>query len=314
MNDPTANAYRSAFDSVLVIEHQTPGMIELKGADRVDLLHRLSTNDLQNAPSNRVISTVFTDPVARMIDVVKVLTLPDRVYLLTSNGRSNVMQDWLQRHIFFQDDVSVEEIEGWRLYGAYGPKAVDLLDADVPGEGSLDVGDSGITWSVNRPVPGFEQLVGPDHRETGWQATERGADAFEILRIEAGIPRAGSEIQEDSIPLEVGLWDAVSFSKGCYVGQEIIARMESRGKLARQLVGVKLQGHTEPGAVLMQSGTAVGTLTSTANSPRFGWIGLASVQPPKLNEGDDRIVVDHSGIPANIIELPFSEVEAPAPA
>ena len=307
--------YEMAFESALIVQHDSPGVIELSGADRLDLLHRLSTNDLENMPVNHVQRTVFTDPVGRMIDVVTVLNLSDELLLVTSSGRSQAMQDWLQRHIFFQDDVTVHVAEKeWSLYGAYGPKAADSIPSAAPPTGALIAGDQGIVWPIDQPVPGFLNLIGPDHTDPDWAADSSAIDAFEILRIEAGIPKMGAEIREDSIPLEVGLWDEVSFEKGCYVGQEIIARMESRGKLAKQLVGIRLESQTRAGSSLKQGGQAVGTLTSVVHSPRLGWIGLASGRPSALETEDGRVKVDESDQSAFIVELPFAGLETPAPA
>ncbi len=309
------HAYQSAYESALIVRHEMPGVIELRGADRVDLLHRLSTNDLEGMPVDRVLRTVFTDPVGRTIDVVTVLTLSDRLLLVTSSGRSQSVQDWLQRHIFFQDDVTVHVSEGqWSLYGAYGPKAANTVPSAIPDTGALTASDHGIIWPIDRPVAGFQRLVRPDQTAEDWMAGANAAEAFEILRIEAGLAKMGAEIQEDSIPLEVGLWDAVSFNKGCYVGQEIIARMESRGKLAKQLVGVRLGAIAEPGSTLRQGNRTVGTLASVVHSPRLGWIGLASGRPSALAAGDGRVEIGENGEIAFMVELPFAAIEAPAPA
>jgi len=309
------NAYESAYKSALIVQHDTPGVIELRGADRIDLLHRLSTNDLEGMPALRVLRTVFTDPVGRTIDVVTVLTLADALLLVTSSGRSQIMQDWLHRHIFFQDDVTVHvsEEEG-SLYGAYGPQAADSLPSPVPLERELVVKDHSIFWPINRPVAGYMRLVRPGHKIDDWVAESSASAAFDVLRVEAGLPKTGAEILEDSIPLEVGLWDAVSFDKGCYVGQEIMARMESRGKLAKQLVGVMLDAEAEPGSTLKQRDRTIGTLTSVVHSPRLGWIGLASGRPAALITDDGRVEIGENGDMAVLVEVPFSDVKSPAPA
>ena len=308
-------AYQSAFETDLIVQHESPGVIELRGADRLDLLHRLSTNDLENMPADHMRRTVFTDPVGRMIDVVTVLNLADKLLIMTSSGRSQSMQDWLQGHIFFQDDVTVSVTEGeWSLYGAYGPKASDSLPSEVPDAEALIADSHGIVWPINRPVPGFLYLMNPDQAAENWTADPLASEVFEILRIEAGLPKTGAEIRDDSIPLEVGLWDEVSFVKGCYVGQEIIARMESRGKLAKQLVGIRLDTHVQTGSTLRQDGRTVGTVTSVVESPRLGWIGLASGRPSALENDDGRVEIGESEQIAFVVELPFAGLETPAPA
>ncbi|MFQ5943864.1 MAG: YgfZ/GcvT domain-containing protein [Anaerolineales bacterium] len=308
-------AYESALESVLIVKHSPPGVIELRGSDRVDLLHRLSTNDLEGMPPDRMSRTVFTDPVGRTIDIVTVLTLPDELLLLTSSGRSQILQDWLQRHIFFQDDVTLHASEEeWPLYGAYGPNAADLVPSAVPSEGTLNSSEHEIIWPIDRPVSGFQRLVRQNQTSHNWEAKPGALEAFDILRVEAGLPEMGVEIQEDSIPLEVGLWDAVSFDKGCYVGQEIIARMESRGKLAKQLMGARLESKLEPGSTLKQDNQTVGTLTSNVHSPRLGWIGLVSGRPSALSTDEGRVEIGDSGETAYLVELPFTERKVPSPA
>ena len=266
-------------------------------------------------PTDHVQRTVFTDPVGRMIDVVTVLNLSNKLLLMTSSGKSEAMQDWLQRHIFFQDDVTVHVLEkDWSLYGAYGPKAAESLASAAPPAGALQASDQGIVWPIDRPVPGFLKLMHPDQSAEDWVANSSASDAFEILRIEAGLPKMGAEIQEDSIPLEVGLWDEVSFQKGCYVGQEIIARMESRGKLAKQLVGIRLDSQAQAGSTLKQGDKTVGTLTSVAQSPRLGWIGLARGRPSSLDTDGGRVRIGETEQTAFIVELPFAGTKTPTPA
>ena len=310
----TEQAYESAFDSALIVQHDTPGVIELSGADRLDLLHRLSTNDLEELPANSFRRTVFTDPVGRMIDVVTVLALSEKALLVTSTGRLQAMQDWLQRHIFFQDDVTVTVSEkSWSLYGAMA-RGTEFAPSEIPAADTLISSDEGVIWPIDQPVPGYLFLMRPDQPDPDWAAHPAAADAYEILRIEAGLPKSGVEIQDDSIPLEVGLWNEVSFEKGCYVGQEIIARMESRGRLAKQLVGVRLGSEANPGSTLKQSGKTVGTLTSVVQSPRLGWIGLASGRPAALGTEDGRVVISETEDDASLVELPFVGIETPTPS
>src|SRR5690606_20128966 len=106
---------------------------------------------------------------------------------------------------------------------------------------------------------------------------------YNLLRIEAGYGDASGEFTEDYIPLEAGLWDIVSFTKGCYTGQEIIARMESRRQLAKMLV--RLQSDTPIPTELQADGAKVGTLTSQAQHPQGYFLGLGYVKTGVLDEG-----------------------------
>jgi folate-binding protein YgfZ len=129
------------------------------------------------------------------------------------------------------------------------------------------------------------------------------AAAAEIVRVESGRPRYGVELDDSVIPQEAGLNDrAVSFTKGCYVGQETVARLYYRGKPNRRLRGVKLSAPVPPGAELRLGERAVGTLGSSVVSPVHGPIGLALVR----REAQDGATVDVAGSPALIVEIPFA--------
>jgi folate-binding protein YgfZ len=105
---------------------------------------------------------------------------------------------------------------------------------------------------------------------------------FEILRIESGLKRFGHELSLDYIPLEADLWHDVSFNKGCYVGQEIIARMESRGRLAKRLVRLRLAQPVQPGADITADGKKAGIITSAAVGPN-GAVALGFVKTAVLD-------------------------------
>jgi len=304
--------YQAAFEAALVVRHSDPGLIELAGKDRLDLLHRMSTADVAQLAPFHARQTVFTDPLGRTIDAVLVLTREQDLLLLTSPGKEGQLRAWLGKHIFFQDQVSIGAPQpGWTSWGAYGPAAdweLASLPCPVPSDDQVVAFEAGFAWAVAAPVPGFRTLIRPGIdlgalRPLGGESAA--SAAFEVLRVEAGLPEPGREILEDSIPLEVGLTSAVSFSKGCYTGQEIIARMESRGKLAKRLAGVTLPHAAQPGATLVQDGRSIGTLTSVVESPRLGWIGLAVVKPDSISAQAGRVSLEGEEAPAQLVELPF---------
>jgi len=311
-NSPLLGAYQAAFEATLIVRHPDPGLIELVGKDRLDLLHRMSTAELLELAPFHARQTVFTDPLGRTIDVVLVLTRDEDLLLLSSPGKEPQLRAWLRKHVFFQDQVSIGAAQpGWALWGAYGPTAVQALESlqcPVPSDEQVVAFEGGLAWSAATPVPGFRALIHPGIDLPIWEQLGGGAaesEAYEVLRVEAGLPEPGREILDDSIPLEVGLTSAVSFSKGCYTGQEIIARMESRGKLAKRLAGLHLPQSAQPGAKLFQSGRSVGTLTSVVESPRLGWIGLAVVKPDAISAHDGQVSLQGDEQQAQLVELPF---------
>jgi folate-binding protein YgfZ len=128
----------------------------------------------------------------------------------------------------------------------------------------------------------------------------------ELVRIERGRPRFGVEIDETTMPQEAGIHErAVSYSKGCYIGQETVARLYWRGKPNRHLRGLRLSGPAVPGAQLRLGDTEVGTLGSFAQSPRQGPIGLALVR--REAAPGDVVTVGEGPESATVVELPFGE-------
>ncbi|HZG67647.1 MAG TPA: folate-binding protein YgfZ, partial [Herpetosiphonaceae bacterium] len=130
-----------------------------------------------------------------------------------------------------------------------------------------------------------------------------GEATFDVLRVEQGHAAFGHELSLEYIPLETRLTDAVSFTKGCYVGQEIIARMESRNRLAKQLMGLRLARPVAASDKLSREGKEAGDLTSVVESPRYGPIGLAYVRTAAAEPGTIVDVAD--GVTAEVVELPF---------
>ena len=312
------SAYAAARGSCLVVEHDAPGLLRLRGSNALDFLHRMSTNDMTGLAPGRMRGTVLTTAIGRTVDVVQVLHRPGDVLLLTTPGKADSVREWLSRYIFFNDDVQTEIVsDPFSFLGVYGPTsaaAVEQLGGSPPtGQGSFsEVGD-GLLWTTALPLKGFQLLAG---RETASQARTlwgryllgaAAVQAYEAIRVERGHPAVGREIDEDAIPLEVGLWDLVSFSKGCYIGQEVIARMESRSRVTRRLVGLRLDRLEEfPQEVLLDRQPA-GRLTSVALSPRFGPIGLALVRAAAMEGGLGEFVLSPAGRAVGIQALPFDD-------
>jgi tRNA-modifying protein YgfZ len=131
-----------------------------------------------------------------------------------------------------------------------------------------------------------------------------GDDAAEVLRVELGIPRHGVDMGSENLPGEAGIVErAVSFTKGCYVGQEPVARMYHRGRPNRRLRGLRMSAAVSPGESVMAADRQVGRLTTSVTSPRLGPIGLAILRR-EVDEGD-QLVVGEQAISATVVELPF---------
>lgn len=184
---------------------------------------------------------------------------------------------------------------------AWGVVAVRGPDASVPGllpGGTVAIADA--TWPG---LAGFD-LIGPAPVAPEGAVSVGGA-GLEVARVEAGIPRMGAELTERTIPAETGLVErTVSFTKGCYTGQELVARIDSRGSnVARRLRGLRLSAPVEAGVALGFDGRDVGTVTSAAVSPILGPIALAYVR--RVVEVGATVTVDGGSVTAEVAALPL---------
>ena len=314
-------AYQHAQTGCVIVKRKALGYIWAHGHDRLDLLHRLSTNDLLGMSANEVKSTVLTNPIGRTVDYLTVLNFENKSLIITSPDKSDVVFQWIMKYIFFQDDVTLKfPDESLIQTGLYGPKSHEVVAKIAPGFFSLSenqsftISDS--TWIMRIPPPGGIGYEIVSDTSTPQELVERAITAgavnapssfYELLRIEAGLPGASHEIDGSNIPLEIGLRDAISFTKGCYTGQEIIARLDSRRKLAKTLVGLRSSDEIPIGATLKAPGESSGVVTSSTYSPRLGWIGLGLVKPAVCSPGTTLSVTkDGFSGSASVSTLPFA--------
>jgi len=328
--------YLAAKGTVAVMDRSHEGRLRVSGAKRLDLLNRLTTNDVKSLAAGQGARTALLTDKGRMLDVLRLSAREDFLWLLTSPGNQTRVMEHIAS-LRFRDDVSAEDATAaTAMISLFGPQAAHLVEAaarahqlgDLPAEGSraLEIGGTQVTAIRNRGLgaPGFDLIADAAGAPAVWQrlfaegapygASPLGEEAFEMLRVERGIPRFGRELTEEHNPLEAGLADTISFKKGCYVGQEVIARLDSRQKVSRQLVGFWLEPGPVPPApspieAAGQEGTPVGTLTSVAPSLDFRRvIGLGYVRNEHAAAGTAVIVVDGADrIGAVVTGLPFSK-------
>ncbi|OAN45909.1 glycine cleavage system protein T [Chloroflexus islandicus] len=320
MNEAVMSGYEAVYAGAVAIDESDRGRLWMRGRDRASLLHRLSTNHIERLQAGQGTLTVLTTPIGRMIDLLRVYALPDALLLETGPSHGGPILRHLRKNIFFNDQVTVADA-GAELgqIGLYGPQAGQIMQAlglpvEVPryGIANGEWSDAQVLVARCEPLGGDGYTLYPPATHTAALlaacqaagATILDADTFEIVRVEHGYPRFGREITLDYIPLEADLWRAVSFQKGCYVGQEIIARMESRGRIAKQLRGLRLPAAPQSlPAKVVADGKEIGDLTSAVCSPRYGWIGLAYLRSAYA-EPDVTVFVDDQ--PAIVCRLPFT--------
>ncbi len=213
------------------------------------------------------------------------------------------------------DDVEIADVSGEaRELGVYGDDARAAIERALGGElGALanyahrTIAGVRVCAAPELAMPGFHLIGEPLPRVEGETLDDA---AFEILRVEAGTPRWGAELDEDRLVLEANLDDAVSLTKGCYLGQEVVARATARGHINRKLRGLVLDGDRPAarGAKLSGAGRDdAGTITSSVVSPRVGApIALAYVHRTVWDAGTELIAHDSGGDRrARVVELPF---------
>jgi folate-binding protein YgfZ len=299
------------------------GVLGLRGSNRQDFVHRMSTNDVQSLRTGQGAPTVFTTPVGRIVDLAFMSVGEDEVSLLVGRGADEAVAAWLRGHIFYNDDVLVENLtEGWGLMGCRGPAASTLM-GEIVGADAMDLAPfralkhriEGVDVIVTRSVPlGNDYLVlaQRDQAPSVWVllaaavasagGTLVGELALETARIGAGWPLYGPELGEDYIPLEAGLRSAISFNKGCYVGQEIIARMDTYQRIAKRLVVLGCGETAEPDSPGLDPGDevwagdkAVGRITSVAPLVDGGVVKALAYVKTEVAESGRELTVDHAG-------------------
>jgi aminomethyltransferase len=317
--------YDAALSGVVYWDESQAGRILMRGRDRAELLQRLSTNDIVRLRPGQGAQTVLTSPIGRIIDLLTVHALDDALLVVTSAGQGPAVFGHLRKNIFFNDQVTLEPAgRSHAQLALFGPQAEQALRAsggasELAGlamHHHIELVIAGGQVRVARRAPiggaGFTLYVPAQQLESVRAALEEAgalaltAVAYEILRVEQGIPAYGHELGLEYIPLETGLNEAICFTKGCYVGQEIIARMESRNRMAKQLRGLRLDAPAEAPGKLSVEGKEAGDLTSAVVSPRFGPIALAYVRSAHAAPGT-QVGVAQSDVQAQVVDLPFSE-------
>ncbi len=260
--------------------------IRLLGSGRLDFLHRISTGDLRGLKAGEGKPTVLTTPIGRMVDYLIVLAFESSMLLIGGGGNQEKVVRWLRKYVFFNDDVQVrDESALGRLWGmddqaarALHAPALDLPEYAHQTVSSPDADSGQLTFLRAPRALGLDWFV-LAQGDADLPIGARPRPDFDAWRIERGYPLFPHEINEDYIPLEAGLWGAVSFAKGCYTGQEVLARMESRGQIARRLVRMTTDAPIAAGVTLHdEDGQHTGQVTSAAPGVALAYVRSAFAQ------------------------------------
>jgi folate-binding protein YgfZ len=311
--------YEAALEGAAYLARTDASYLRVGGEDRVDYLQRQTTNDVHLLGPERAVLTVLTAPNARIYDVLLLVDEGEAIGVITLPGRGPATAAYFQSRIFFMDKVDVVDSSAeWAHLNVEGPLAATVLrDIGLAEAPSLDGVATFALNDVLVSVIGREGLAGTGYRllvpvssseDIASALADAGAipldfESYEVLRLEAGLPGLG-EWTEDYTPLETNLARAVSDTKGCYTGQEVIARQITYDKVTKHLVGLRLNALVSVGAQVSSEGKAVGSVTSAADSPRYGPIALAVVKREHAGGGTSLMVGDE--VSAQVTPLPFA--------
>jgi len=284
------------------------GRIRVSGSEATMFLNGLITNDVKNLAQNRWMPAVFPTVQGRLIGAVRVIRGSEPAFLIDTEMASHeAVLKTISRFTLAGDFKVADVTSETALLSVQGEKAAAAVEkvfetpvSELPTNGVVEASVT-IIRASHTGEEGFDIIAGASRKAELQQALETagaqpiGADTFEILRVEAGIARFGQDMDETNVVPETNLDDAVSYTKGCYVGQEIIVRIKHRGHPAKKLTGLRFQTDQpiEPGAIInSKENQEIGRVTSAVISPRRGSIGLGYVRYEYLADGTRVIVGD----------------------
>jgi tRNA-modifying protein YgfZ len=287
---------------------QSPGFLSLAGEHRLDFLQRQTSNDLRPLAPGRAIQTVLASATGRILDVLTVLDAGDSLGVITLPGRASQTFNFLKSRIFFMDRVTLtDESARWLQVDVFDAAILQHLRIAVPRPGEiLQTEWGGVLAHSGLVEEGFRFFAAPagellHHLESGG-GVALSSEAHDLRRIERGYPSQTTELSEAFTPLEVGLQTRVAENKGCYTGQEVLARQVNYDKITRHLAGIVFAGAVDVGAAVLVDKKNVGEITSCAVSAHFGPIALAVLRRPHHEPGTSVTVGDVGG---RVVALPF---------
>ena len=296
-----------------------PGIIKVKGHEVVDLVHRLSTNNCLQISDKLGKQTILTNEKGRILDIITLLQHKDHYLLLTTRDNEEVVIKWLKKYIIMEDitfSIITDEVDMITLHGS---RSLDCI-AQLLHNQELDVPIHSIFSSTENPtriaircMPIHEmQFLIIDSKGNGLIDIFTSSDIilfdkdrFEIERILSGMGMYGNELYDAYNPLEAGLLHLIDFKKGCYIGQEVIARLDSYNKVQKRIMGF-ISEHSIPlQSTLLHDNTEIGIVTSSHQLPN-GSIGLAYIRNEyAYPESTVLAIINQQQIPCTILSLPM---------
>jgi len=301
MSAPTVELdaqYRQLREECGLVERADRGLLVVSGAEAAEYLQGQLTNDIEAIEPGEAAYAALLDRKGHMQADMRVLRPgggPELWLLLEPVGLAAATRH-LQMYKIGREVEVADASDQYVPLSLIGPRATEIARA--------------VEAATIRTGTGVDLIVPRAERDAaqaalvGAGAVEVTPEAAEILRIEAGEPRFGAEMGTETMPAEAGIVEqAVSFTKGCYIGQETVARLHYKGKPNRHLRGLRFSAPARGGEALQLGEKEVGRVGSAALSPAFGPIGLAILR--REAEPGATVAVGEDGVTAEVVALPF---------
>ena len=284
--DPVEEA-KTIRNSVGIIDISSRGKLKISGADHVKFLQGMLTNDVEEKLPGRGVYAAILTPKGKMISDMRVFKSEDSVYIDTEPGMGgSIAQLFRKFRLSYKAEV-VDFTEDYCVLHACGPgcgefitKRLGINTGQMNEYDHLSRGKTTVMKLNRTGETGFDVLFKNHNAEELWNLLLEnpeapglsGQEALETLRIEAGIPVYGKDMDTSTIPIEAGIWNALDFEKGCYVGQEVVARIKWRGRVNWHLAyfASEQDDCASPGDTLWVKEKKVGRITSSTYSPTLG--------------------------------------------
>lgn len=320
-----AAEHRAAMTSAGVIDRSMLGKATVTGRDRAAFLQGMLSNDVKALQPGQGCPAAFLDPVGKVVSLLAVYALEDRILLELPVGSTEKFLQAIDKFLISEKAEFEASDEAYAILAVQGPKADELLTGvsgatlDLAPYAHTEVSIAGAPVRVIRRTEavtaGFHCWTAPEHAAALWRALRDagavpiGADAAEILRVEAGIAMYGRDVDDTVILPETRLEALVSYTKGCYIGQETVARVKYRGHINRGVSGLVLEGDLVPSAgdLLLAEDKEVGRITSAVRSIALGKpIALGYVRREYFEPGSAvSVKIGDELVAAYVAALPF---------
>ncbi|MCC6763718.1 MAG: aminomethyl transferase family protein [Deltaproteobacteria bacterium] len=315
--------YAAMRDAAAVVELPWIERLRATGADRIGFLQGMLSNDVVKLAPGSGCRALLLSEQGKVVGDLVVLAGED-VIALDGVGAASTVRTALERFVV-ADDVDLVPAAPGYAFALLGPDASDVLarlglsapnDPCAHAPAAIADGEPHVVRMSMPGAGGFLCRIPSAGAAVWWDrcvaagGRPAGTDAFEVLRIEGGVPRHGRDVLVDTLALEAPYEAAISFRKGCYLGQEVMERVTARGHVNRRLVGIEVEGESEsvpsPGARLFVGDREVGWVTSAGRSWRLGrTIGLAYVRRGHFEPGSELALGVSGGSAVIVRALPF---------